>query len=99
MVKSIPFPETVTILDNMMEKKICDPCIIVTPTFYHNEEDQHVHDESRCENFKNEIRKDLVPAVESKYSCYTEGDVTKENLIKTRRHRGFAGLSPSYAFS
>ena len=87
------FPETVTILDNMMEKKICDPCIIVTPTFYHNEEDQHTHDESRCENFMHEIRKDLLPAIESKYACYAEGNVSEENLIKTRKHRAFAGLS------
>lgn len=28
------FPDTVLILDNMIEKKICDPCIIVTPTYY-----------------------------------------------------------------
>lgn len=87
------FPDTVTILDNMFEKKICDPCIIVTPTFYHDEEDQHTHDESRCENFKHELRKDLIPAVESKYASYTGSDVSEENLIKTRDHRAFAGLS------
>ena len=87
------FPDTVTILDNMIEKKICDPCIIVTPTFYHDEEDQHTHDESRCENFMHELRKDLIPAVEGKYSTYTNGDVSEENLIKTRDHRAFAGLS------
>ncbi len=89
----IDFPETVTILDNMIEKKICDPCIIVTPTFYHNEADQHVFDESRCENFMHEIRNDLLPAIESKYACYIDGDVSEENLIKTRQHRAFAGLS------
>ena len=27
------YPDTVTILDNMMAKKICEPCIIVTPTY------------------------------------------------------------------
>ena len=31
------FPDTVKILDNMMEKKICEPCIIVTPTYYRGE--------------------------------------------------------------
>ncbi len=87
------FPDTVTILDNMFEKKICDPCIIVTPTFYHDEEDQHTHDESRCENFMHELRKDLIPAVESKYASYTGSDVSEENLIATRDHRAFAGLS------
>ena len=87
------FPDTVTILDNMNEKKLCEPCIIVTPTFYYGDEDKHTQDESRCENFKNELRKDLIPAVESKYSTYAEKDVSEENLIKTREHRAFAGLS------
>lgn len=32
------YPDTVTILDNMMAKKICEPCIIVTPTYYRGEE-------------------------------------------------------------
>ncbi len=87
------FPDTVTILDNMIAKGLCDPCIIVTPTFYHSEEDKNTHDESRCENFRFEIRKDLIPAVESHFSTFTDGDVSEENLIKTRHHRAFAGLS------
>lgn len=87
------FPDTVTILDNMIEKKLCEPCIIVTPTFYHGEDDKHTQGEDRCENFKNELRKDLIPAVESKYSTFAGGDVSEENLIKTRNHRAFAGLS------
>ena len=87
------FPDTVTILDNMIEKKLCEPCIVVTPTFYHGEDDKHTKDEGRCENFRHELRKDLVPAIESKYSTFAEGDVSEENLIKTRSHRAFAGLS------
>ncbi|WP_029318997.1 alpha/beta hydrolase [Butyrivibrio sp. AE3004] len=87
------FPDTVTILDNMIEKKLCEPCIVVTPTFYHGEDDKNTHDEGRCENFRHEIRKDLVPGIESRYSTFTEGDVSEENLIKTRSHRAFAGLS------
>ncbi|WP_026505458.1 alpha/beta hydrolase [Butyrivibrio sp. NC3005] len=87
------FPDTVTILDNMIEQKLCKPCIIVTPTFYHSDEDKHTQDESRCENFKYELRKDLIPAVESHYSTYTNGEISEENLVKTRKHRAFAGLS------
>ncbi len=87
------FPDTVTILDNMVKDGLCEPCIVVTPTFYHSEEDKNTHDESRCENFKNELRKDLIPFVEKKYSTYADGDVSEENLIKTRSHRAFAGLS------
>ena len=32
------FPDTVTILDNMMAQGICEPCIIVTPTYYRGTE-------------------------------------------------------------
>ena len=87
------FPDTVTILDNMFEKNLCEPCIVVTPTFYHGDDDKHTKDEGRCENFRHELRKDLIPAIESKYSTFAEGDVSEENLIKTRSHRAFAGLS------
>ena len=87
------FPDTVTILDNMVKDGLTKPCIIVTPTFYHSEEDKNTHDESRAENFWQELRYDLIPAVEKKYSTYAGGDVSEENLVKTRDHRAFAGLS------
>ena len=87
------FPETVTILDNMVEQKICEPCIIVTPCLYHSPEDVHTRDESRTENFRFELRKDLIPGIEKKYSTYACGDVSDANLVKTREHRAFAGLS------
>ena len=87
------FPDTATILDNMIKDGVCDPVIIACPTFYHDEENKNTHDEAICENFKTELRKDLIPAVESHYSTYAEGDVSEENLVKTRNHRAFAGLS------
>ncbi len=87
------FPDTVTILDNMIAQGICKPCIIVTPTFYHDEENKNTHDEAICENFRFELRKDLIPAVESHYSTYAAGEFSEENLIRTRNHRAFAGLS------
>lgn len=86
------FPETVTILDNMFAKKLCEPCIIVTPTYYRDEEiDKNA--EFITEHFHHELRKDLIPAIEAKYSTYAKADVSEENLIKTRNHRAFAGLS------
>lgn len=86
------FPETVTILDNMMAKGICEPCIIVTPTYYRSSEAKD-DAEFITEHFRYELRKDLIPAVEKKYAAYSEGDVSEENLVKTRDHRAFAGLS------
>ena len=86
------FPDTVTILDNMIAQGICEPCIIVTPTYYRGTEiDRNA--EFITEQFRFELRNDLIPAVESKYSTYTNADVSEENLIKTRNHRAFAGLS------
>lgn len=86
------FPDTVTILDNMMADGVCDPCIIVTPTYYRGTEADKDAD-FITEHFCHELRKDLIPAVESKYSTYTNGDTSEENLIATRVHRAFAGLS------
>ena len=87
------FPDTVTILDNMVAKGICKPCIIVTPTFYRGEYDKEGINEDRPEQFYQELRKDLIPAVEKKYSTYCGGDVSDANLVATRQHRAFAGLS------
>ena len=86
------FPDTVTILDNMMAQKLCEPCIIVTPTYYRGTEiDRNA--KYITEQFHHELRRDLIPAIEQKYSTYTKGDVSEENLIRTRSHRAFAGLS------
>lgn len=86
------FPDTVTILDNMFAKGVCKPCIIVAPTYYNGiETDKDA--EFTTENFCHELRKDLIPAAEKKYSTYAGGDVSEANLVKTRDHRAFAGLS------
>ncbi len=86
------FPDTVTILDNMMAEGICEPCIIAAPTYYRGEEADRNADYI-TEHFHYELRKDLIPAVESQYSTYACGDVSEANLIATRDHRAFAGLS------
>ncbi|MCR4990658.1 MAG: hypothetical protein K6A38_07335 [Lachnospiraceae bacterium] len=85
------FPDTVTILDNMMDKGICDPCIIVTPTYYRGNTEENA--EYVTEHFHIELRKDLIPAVEKHYLTYAGKDVSESNLVKTRDHRAFAGLS------
>lgn len=87
------FPDTVNILDNMIEQGLCEPCIVVTPTYYHNKKDRKHANEVRTENFRQELRYDLIPVVERKLSCYSAGDVSPENLIATRDHRAIAGLS------
>ena len=40
-----------------------------------------------------EFKNDIIPFVEAKYSTYAGGDVSDANLIASRDHRAYAGLS------
>ena len=75
-------------IDNMIEVGICDPFIMVCPTYYYEYE-------SRSTNHKlfvTEVRKDLMPAVEAVYSTYAE-TIDDAGFIASREHRAFAGYS------
>jgi len=78
-------------LDNLIANGEIEPLIVVTPTFYRPDGVPN-HDDLTTQ-FKYELRKDLIPYVESNYSTYAGGNVSDDNLIKTRMHRAFAGLS------
>lgn len=78
-------------LDNLIANGEIEPLIVVTPTFYRPEGAPGTAD--LTDQFKYELRRDLIPYIESHYSTYAEGDVSEENLIRTRMHRSFAGLS------
>lgn len=81
-------------LNRLFEDGYCKPCIIVNPTFYRPEgapEPSNAMDLTVL--FQYELRNDLIPAVEAKYSTYAGGDVSLESLQASRMHRGFAGLS------
>lgn len=78
----------------LFEEGYCEPCIIVNPTFYRPDgapEPENAFDLTIL--FQHELRNDLIPAVEAKYSTYAGGDVSIESLKASRMHRGFAGLS------
>ena len=79
---------TTMVVDNMIANGICDDVIIVTPTFYNNFNATH-----DLALFRYEMKNDIIPMVEAKYATYAKGDVTPENLIATRDHRAYAGLS------
>ena len=76
----------------MVANGVCEPCIIVTPTYYRGDNNEE-NPEYFTENFHKELRRDLIPAIEKQYSTYAAGNVSEENLIATREHRAFAGLS------
>lgn len=97
--------QTKNVLDNLINEKLCAPTIVVCPEFYSIPEEYESYystinlltdDENAdlwAEYFYEELRNDLIPAVESKYSTYANKDVSLSSLQKSRDHRAFSGLS------
>ena len=83
--------QTVNVLDNVFALEIAKKCIVVAPTFYTGGSSGIASEATDI--FQYEFRNDLVPSLEKAYATYCKGNTTPENLIKTRNHRGFAGLS------
>lgn len=81
---------TVTMLDNLIAQRYCEPLIVVTPTLLTSVENEGVNSTT---TFQYELKNDLIPLIESTYSTYAGGDVSEENLIATREHRAYDGLS------
>ena len=85
--------DTTKVLDNIFAEGIANPCIIVCPTFYTGTSSGGGMNSEATDIFQYEFRNDLVPAIEADYATYCDGDTSIDNLIATREHRGFAGLS------
>jgi enterochelin esterase-like enzyme len=78
-------------LDRMIAMGEIEPLIVVTPTFY-VEDDCAGHLDELTFSFREELRNDLMPAVESKYSTWAE-TADDAGFAASRDHRAFAGLS------
>lgn len=84
-------PQNKTMVDQMIARGDIDPLIIVTPTFY--VEDDCMDDlDQLTYSFREELRNDLMPKVESRYSTYAE-TCDEQGFTASRDHRAFAGLS------
>ena len=81
------------VLDNMFDQGLAESCIVVTPSFYTGDSGGSGMNSEATDIFRYEFRNDLVPALEKEYATYCYGDTSEDNLIATREHRGFAGLS------
>ena len=81
---------TRAVIDLEIAKGECKPVIIVAPT---NNYTYNNITKSDGTYFGQEIRNDIVPLIESRYSTYAQGDVSPENLKATRNHRAFCGFS------
>ena len=80
-----------TMLDNMIALGEIDPLIVVTPTFY-VEDDCLDGLDALTFSFREELRNDLMPAAESRYSTWAK-TVDDAGFAASRDHRAFAGLS------
>ena len=80
-----------TMLDNMIALGEIDPLIVVTPTFY-VEDDCMDGLDALTFSFREELRNDLMPAAESRYSTWAE-TIDDKGFAASRDHRAFAGLS------
>lgn len=115
--------QTRNVLDNMIEKGLCEPLIVVCPNYYSYVDGHELGDEQakalseklnddiiystesedggELDNpqniwpvyFGQELRNNLIPAVEAKFATYANGDVSEASLIASREHRALAGLS------
>lgn len=75
-------------IDNMIETGVADPFILVCPTYYYDYATRATDKELFCE----ELRKDIMPLIESTYSTYAPTADT-EGFIASRDHRAFSGYS------
>ena len=81
-----------TMVDQLISTGNIKPLIIVTPTFYVEDDLKDTGLDPLTYSFREELRNDLMPLVESRYATYAES-VDDAGFISSRDHRAFAGLS------
>jgi enterochelin esterase-like enzyme len=79
-------------LDRMIAAGEIEPLIVVTPTFYVEDDGKDSSLDILTFSFREELRNDLMPAVESKYATWAE-TADDAGFAASREHRAFAGLS------
>ena len=82
------------ILDNMFEKGICEPCIVVCPV---TEIPQCQGLLASTNQLRQELREFILPYVAEHYSTYAEGG-SLEAIQSARDHFGLGGLSNGALF-
>ncbi len=78
-------------LDNLIYHDVIKPTIVITPTFY-VEDDCSDDLDQLTYSFKYELRNDLMVKAESMFSTYAS-DTSSSSFVASRNHRAFAGLS------
>ncbi len=85
-------PYNKIMLDRMIAQGEIEPLIVVTPTFYVEDDGKDSSLDILTFSFREELRNDLMPAVETKYATWAE-TADDEGFAVSREHRAFAGLS------
>lgn len=84
------------VLDNLIAEKKMKPIIVVTPTFY--DDDQNIGPNTmdgaikQTRDFHVELQDNLIPAVETAYNTYLES-TDLAAMEASRSHRAFGGFS------
>ena len=88
----IGFEQVKNLIDNVIDMGLCEPFLMVFPTYYYEYETRTVNHQL----FPDEVRGDLIPAVESKYSTYAPS-ADAEGFAASRDHRCISGYSQGCA--
>lgn len=81
------------LFDNMIEKKLMKPAIIVSATFYNeNSGTDFGSSVSELRSFHKDFVDNLMPTIESEFHTYAES-TTADGLMSSRDHRAFGGFS------
>ncbi len=82
------------VLDHLIEDGKVRPMIVVSMTYYDDNKDEETTDyDSKILNaFGKELRNDIIPTIEAKYSTYAKSN-SPEDLKASRDHRIMGGFS------
>ena len=83
-----------TVIDNMIDRKLCEPLIIVSPTYYLNDSERHSGDflDRDIVRVRYELVNNIIPAVITNFSTYAE-DASYASMCAARDHFGIIGAS------
>jgi len=81
------------LVDNMIQARKCEPCILVSADGFINDNLRWLHDTSKSyTQFATEFGEDIMPFVAENYATYAEGS-DRASLAAAREHFGFLGAS------
>ena len=82
------------VLDNMIDRKLCKPMIVVSPTYYLSEADR-LNGNNLSEDvqqMRHEVLESILPCIITNYSTYAESS-DYSAMCNARDHFGFIGAS------